>query len=849
VAATLATAVERSSTTGGGSVRKRPGGPLPAPLSASLIDERYRVLGPVGVGAMGEVYRVLDRELDAVLAMKVMRPELATRADLRRRFQQETRITAQLRHPSVVTVQNRGELPDGRLWFTMTLVRGRSLRSILGDLRALPGSRWLAETSEGWTVQRLVHAFSRICATIGYAHSLGIVHRDIKPANVMLGSFGEIVVMDWGVARKVGEPDFHTERHETVRVSADGTGTLDGQIVGTPIYMAPEQFLGAAGCVGKAADVWGLGAMLYELLAGRTPYRSRVEARAQGSIRPLASTAEEGMPVGIPELCMRMLSRDPLERPGAAEVADELVRWLDGSARRSEARKLVAAADPQLLRVRRAYSQLRVMESRWRDARAGLGRSEPVERLRPVWALEARVEAAAAEAKELDQQLEDAYRAAWRLAPDEPASRVALARLVEERLGRAERRGDEERSQQLRHRLAKLDPARHSRLTDNTAWLSLDSSPTGARVVAFRYEEQDHRLVLVRHGELGCTPLRRVALPAGSWLLELRAPGHAPARLPVVLRRGRHRQLRDPSSGAEVAVPLLRGGWLPADTSYVPPGYFLAGGDPQGLDALPRSELWTDGFLVARHLVTRREVGEWLRDLVRRGQWRRAQELCPRLQTYEPSWTVTPRGVERRDSRHTLHQSPPEMLPATGFTLEAASAFARWRGRRDGVAWTPPHDLLWERAARGADGRVFSWGDRFEASFSNNAVASLGNRPMPSTVPLHDVGPFGLVGACGHERELCLSGYRRELPRPGARIGFAPLDDEDLRWLMVRGGSHKSQPHFLRLACRFAGRRSDIVPWAGLRLFAPVPDGATATRAGLIDAALPEAAGQERSAQ
>jgi serine/threonine-protein kinase len=794
------------------------------------------------MGAMGEVYRVLDRELDAVLAMKIMRPELAGRGDLRRRFLQETRITAQLRHPSVVTVQNRGELPDGRLWFTMTLVRGRSLRSILSDLRARPGSRWLAETSEGWTVQRLLHAFSRICATMGYSHSLGIVHRDIKPANVMLGSFGEIVVMDWGVARKVGEPDFHAERLETVRVSVDGTGTLDGQIVGTPIYMAPEQFLGAAGCVGKAADVWGLGAMLYEILVGRPPYSSRVKARAQGPIRPVASTDEEGMPVGIPELCMRMLSRDPQERPGAAAVADELVRWLDGSARRSEARKLVTAAEPLVHRVRRAYSQLRVMESRCRDARAALGRSEPVERLRPVWDLEARVEAAAAEAKELDQQLEDAYRAAWRLAPDEPSSRVALARLVEERLGRAERRGDEQRSEHLRHRLAKLDPARHARLMDDTAWLSLDSSPSGARVVAYRYEERDHRLVLVRHGDLGCTPLREVALSAGSWLLELRAPGHAPARLPVVLRRGRHLELRDPRSGSVVAVPLLRGGWLPADTSYVPPGYFLAGGDAQSLDALGRCELWTDGFLVRRHLVTRREVGEWLRDLVRRGRWRRAQELCPRLQTYEPSWTVTRHGVERRDSRHALHRSPPAALPATGFTLEGALAFASWRGRRDGVAWTLPHDLLWERAARGADGRVFSWGHQFEASFCNNAVAALGNRPMPSSVALHDVGPFGLVGTCGHERELCQSGYRRELPRPNASLGFAPLEDEDLRWLMVRGGSHKSQPHFVRLACRFAGRRSDIVPWAGLRLFAPVPQGATATRLGLIESPDPGAA-------
>ncbi len=792
---------------------------------------RYEDLGVLGTGAMGEVRKVRDRELNTVLAMKIMRPELAANQALRRRFLQETHITAQLRHPSVVAVQNRGELPDGRLWFTMTMVEGHSLREILRRMGTVAGPRGLARTPCGWSLQRLLQAFARICATIGFAHARGIIHRDIKPPNMMLGDYGEVMVMDWGVARKVGHTDHHGPLGG-VSVSVEGTGTSAGQLIGTPVYMAPEQFGADPERVGPPADVWGLGAMLYELLTGRPPYFSRRAAQAQGPILPVESTRDNSLPEGIPEICARMLQADPAARPGAAEVAEALQAWLDGSARRDEARRMVEAAaglrdarDAQLVRAREARCAAH-------GARADLGRVEGLHRLRPVWAAEAAAEAAQERLDELDRKLEDTYRAASRLAPDAPAPREALVGLLEARFHRLRAAGEGPRLRETSDRLAALAPARHRALVDDRAWLSIDSRPRGATVQAWRYVEQDGQLLPRLYGVLGTTPLREHRLPAGSWRLTLAAPGHRPAHLPVLLEPGRHHELRRPRDGMPVPVPLLRGGTTPPTVAYVPPGFFIAGADPLAVDSLPRVRLWTDGFLIRRTLVAQREIQAWLQHLVDRGDTAAFARHVPREDLERPRWAVVDGRVVRRPMPRGGN-SPDH--PTAGLTLAGATAFAAWAGRRDGLHWGVPHDLLWERAVRGADGRTFPWGDRFEPVFSNNGITSRGRAQVAVDIPLRDVGPHGLVGAAGIERELCSSGYRRTPPRDTAVLGLGPLPDEDLDWVMVRGGSHQSQPHYLRLAGRFAGARNLIVPWAGLRLAAPVPWAATPSRRGLLD--------------
>ena len=164
---------------------------------------RYEDLGSLARGGFGEVRRVRDTLMDRVLAMKVLHPKVSSSPPLRRRFFTEVQITAQLQHPGIVPVYEHGELRDGRLWYTMKEVRGTTLATILAALHAASSAEGFGTTASGWTFRRVIDAFARIAQTVAYAHSQGVVHRDLKPENVMIGEFGEVLVMDWGLARRV----------------------------------------------------------------------------------------------------------------------------------------------------------------------------------------------------------------------------------------------------------------------------------------------------------------------------------------------------------------------------------------------------------------------------------------------------------------------------------------------------------------------------------------------------------------------------------------------------------------------------------------------------------------------
>ena len=242
-----------------------------------LPPDRYTVRALIGRGGMGAVYEAHDRLLDRAVALKVSN---AARADsgLDDRLRQEGRVLASLEHPGIVPVHDAGELADGRWFYVMKLVRGRSLRDHLATLSG--------ETA-------VVAVFERIAETVAFAHAAGIIHRDLKPSNVMVGSFGEVLVLDWGVATVLG-----------TRGAAD-----DGVRVGTPGFMSPEQQAGDASLVGKASDVYSLGALLASMLS------------APASARRLRAVIEK---------CRAANPRDRYANAG--ELVDDLARYRDGLA-------------------------------------------------------------------------------------------------------------------------------------------------------------------------------------------------------------------------------------------------------------------------------------------------------------------------------------------------------------------------------------------------------------------------------------------------------------------------------------------------------------------------------------
>lgn len=292
--------------------------PTPADHDLALRDpSRYRIDGVQGHGGIGWVLRVRDLELGRVLALK----ELINRsAAAESRFEREIRLTARLEHPGIVPVHDAGRwATDGRAFYTMKLVAGASLKETLANTTSL--DERLA----------LVPHLLAIAEAVAYAHSRGIIHRDLKPANVVLGEYGETIVIDWGLAKEVGAPELLVGDEPVAAGTADLT--VAGTVMGTPSFMSPEQAVGAD--VDVRTDVYAIGAIAYCLLSGRAPYEapSSTEVLRQltdGPPLPLRQR-EPGVPVDLAAIVEKAMSRDPDARyPNARALAVDLRRYQTG---------------------------------------------------------------------------------------------------------------------------------------------------------------------------------------------------------------------------------------------------------------------------------------------------------------------------------------------------------------------------------------------------------------------------------------------------------------------------------------------------------------------------------------
>ncbi|MFO0879559.1 MAG: protein kinase [Gemmataceae bacterium] len=303
-----------------------PADPPPASLGAP---SRYREMRLHACGGLGEVYVAFDDEVKREVALKRMQARWVGDAEMRRRFEQEAEVTGRLEHPGVVPVYGLGIDADQRPYYAMRFIRGQTLQEAIEEYHHGQGSA----SERRLALRGLLARFVAVCQAVGYAHSRGIVHRDLKPANILLGPYGETVVVDWGLARAIGrtEADREVSIEETLQ-----PGSRPGEtrgIVGTPAYMSPEQAGGRRNQVGPASDVYGLGAVLYCLLTGEAPFQGRdldeiLERVQRGDLEPPARR-RPGIAPGLDAICRKAMALRRDDRyPTAGELAADVERWL-----------------------------------------------------------------------------------------------------------------------------------------------------------------------------------------------------------------------------------------------------------------------------------------------------------------------------------------------------------------------------------------------------------------------------------------------------------------------------------------------------------------------------------------
>jgi WD40 repeat protein/serine/threonine protein kinase len=326
---------------------------------------RFHILRAHAKGGLGEVFVAHDVELGREVALKEIQPRHADHPESRQRFVREAEVTGRLEHPGVVPVYGLGRYADGRPFYAMRLIRGHTFKAAIERFHrdhGVDAGAWAVE------LRKLLARFVAVCNTVAYAHSKGVLHRDLKPSNVMLGDYGETLVVDWGLAKVLRKDDGARKPDEAAGAESSfllPPSSLDeltqtGRVLGTPAYMSPEQAAGHPDQIGPATDVYGLGATLYHLLTGQLPFTGSGQQAHGFESDALAAPRQRQpyVPAALEAVCLKAMAPRPADRyPSAKALADALERWL------------AEEADQQRALVRRLlyFSRVNLADRAWHD--------------------------------------------------------------------------------------------------------------------------------------------------------------------------------------------------------------------------------------------------------------------------------------------------------------------------------------------------------------------------------------------------------------------------------------------------------------------------------------------------
>ena len=760
---------------------------------------RYEDLGLLGAGGMGEVHKIKEPNLHRTLAMKILHEKLLRNRSVVERFIEEGQICAQLQHPNIVPIHEFGNLEDGRFYFTMKEIKGRAFDEAIQEVHtAVKDERWQIAES-GLTFRNLIDYFHKSCLAIAYAHSKGVIHRDLKPENIMIGKYGEVLVVDWGIAKVLDKEERFEEPEDLIHTDRNAQGrfvTLYGQVAGTPAYMAPEQARGEVEKLDVRTDIYALGATLYEILSGRAPYIGKsgqhiLHQVLSGPPQPVHTVFQDvneapnvevyssfqtpslddyhgpPLPLELIEACETAMEREQDQRYSTVEeFAQVLSDWLDGSKKREQALKVVEDALSLDIEREDLLEESKLLAQKAKEQLKEIPAWEGEKTKGEWWSKEAKAKQLSQKANLLETILEQKLQGALTHKPDLEEAHLELAR----RYRQVHRELEEEHANKISPRiklrlqehvyaLPNSNPEKKEFLTylRGIGAISLQTDVKDAEFFLEKYVPYLRRVILEPVGIIGQGELNQYPLKMGSYRLRIRKEGHHEVFYPFSITRGEHWDSLN-AKGEFHPIHLPKLGTIGTDECYVPAGWFWAGGDKRTSNGLDRRRVWVNNFVVSKYTVTNQNYLDFLNDLVAQG---RAEEALKWV-TRERSGHADEPGAmiygQNPDGRFKLVPDADGDLwhpdwPVLMIDAYCAQAYCRWRAEKTGKPFRLLHELEWEKAARGGDERIFPWGDEFDPSYAcmNKSHANYSLPAVVDSFPV-DESVYGVRGMAGNTR-------------------------------------------------------------------------------------------------